>query len=277
MIPQFDTKESRLEWLRANKSTVIAAKKATVKEADGINAVLFVPEIVRDFSVKQEGDAIAIDFAKPIVAKVVINTTNLFDSHMDVHIPGLWKKSLTEKKRFLHMQEHKMQFDKIISDDALGSTQRLSFKSLGFDYPGMTEALIFESTITPKRNPFMYEQYANGYVKEHSVGMRYINLYLCVNSEEKWWREEKDNWDKYYPQVANKEDVDAAGIFWAVTEAAIVEGSAVVLGSNNVTPTISITEAGKSTSETDKAEEPGGPTQKQQKRQSRFASIGSKT
>lgn len=272
MIPQFANKEELFKWLQANKSTLIAAKKATIKHADSINAVLFVPDLTEDFAVKQDGDSPSIDLTKPIVAKVVINTTNVYDSHQDVHIPGLWKKSLSEKKKFLHMQEHKMAFDKIISDDAIAYTKKLSFKSLGYDYEGSTEALIFDSTIQPKRNEFMYEQYANGYVKEHSVGMRYIKVYLCVNSEERWWIEEKENWDKYFPMVANKSDAENSGWMWAVTEASVVEGSAVVMGSNSITPTISITEAGKSTS--DDNTEPVKSTQTGKK--SRFASIGSK-
>ena len=117
----------------------------------------------------------------------------------------------------------------------------------------------------------MYEQYANKYVKEHSVGMRYINVYLCVNSDERWWTEEKENWDKYFPMVANKSDAESSGWMWAVTEAAVVEGSAVVMGSNSITPTISISEAGKATLDNNKE-----PVKSTQTGQSRFASIGSK-
>ena len=88
----------------------------------------------------------------------------------------------------------------------------------------------------------MFEQYAKGYVKEHSVGMRYVNLEMAVNSEEKYYAEEKAIWDKYISEVANKEEAEQRGYFWAVTEAKIVEGSAVVKGSNYATPTISVKE-----------------------------------
>lgn len=65
---------------------------------------------------------------------------------------------------------------------------------------------------------------------------------MCINSEDRYYREEKENWDKYYPQVANKKDVDEVGFFWAVTEAKLIEGSAVPIGSNYVTPTLSVKE-----------------------------------
>jgi hypothetical protein len=135
-----------------------------------------------------------------------------------------------------------MKFDKIITDEVKVSTKLMSWKDLGFDYEGETEALIFDSTIPKDRNPFMFEQYAKGYVKEHSVGMRYVQLYLCMNSNERWDVEERSNWDKYYEYVTNKEDVDNECYFWAVTEAKLVEGSAVVKGSNHATPTISVKE-----------------------------------
>jgi hypothetical protein len=40
--------------------------------------------------------------------------------------------------------------------------------------------------------------------------------------------------------VANKSDIESEGYFWAVTEAKIIEGSAVLKGSNYATPTISV-------------------------------------
>ena len=71
------------------------------------------------------------------------------------------------------------------------------------------------------------------------------------------------DWDKYYPIVANKEVADERGFFWIVSEAKIIEGSAVVMGSNSATPTLSIenkTEADNITSEI--KEEPSIDTQK---------------
>jgi hypothetical protein len=84
----------------------------------------------------------------------------------------------------------------------------------------------------------MLNQYANGWVKNHSVGMRYVKLDLAINSEAEWNKEEKAVWDKYYSLIANKDVADEKGYFWAVTEAKIIEGSAVVMGSNSATPTL---------------------------------------
>ena len=135
-----------------------------------------------------------------------------------------------------------MSFDNIISDKVKASTAEMTWKELGFNFAGKTEVLLFDSEIEKIRNPYMFEQYARGYVKNHSVGMRYVQLLLCINRDEKYYIEEKENWDRYIPEVANREDAEDAGYFWAVTEAKFIEGSAVPLGSNPATPTQSVKE-----------------------------------
>ena len=64
-----------------------------------------------------------------------------------------------------------------------------------------------------------------------------------MNSENRYDSEEKKIWDKYYPIAVNKEVADNYGYFFVVTQAKIVEGSAVPIGSNRATPTISVTES----------------------------------
>jgi hypothetical protein len=65
-------------------------------------------------------------------------------------------------------------------------------------------------------------------------------MFLCIDSNEAMYSNEKASWDKYYPMVANKEVADQKGFFWAVTEAKVIEGSAVVKGSNECTPVMEI-------------------------------------
>lgn len=245
-IPDNITNQSELfKYLKANKALIIQQKKSAIKHADSVGIYLkgFDSEDV------DKGFEVASDVqADTIRAKVVINSTKIMDSHDDVHFDGLWKKSLTETKNIYHLQEHSMKFDKVISDDVKAYTRSLSWKSLGFDYEGNTQALVFESTISKDRNPFMYDQYLKGYVKNHSVGMQYVKIEMAVNSTEKYYADEKAVWDKYIGQVVNSDLATSKGYFFAVTEAKAIEGSAVLRGSNIATPTISITEAGKSTS-----------------------------
>jgi hypothetical protein len=233
---KFKTKSELIEFLVANKESIMAQKKAELKHAD---CVSFSPVIVRDKdSADKANEPINVDNLSELKVVVIINTTNLLDGHNDVHIPGLWKKSLKENKMIMHLQEHAMKFEKIISDgkNLKAYTKDYDWSELGINYEGKTQALVFESTIERKRNEFMFLQYANGYVKNHSVGMNYIQLVFCVNDDN--YGAEFEAWEKYYPQIANKEDADEAGYFWAVKEAKIKEGSAVPIGSNWATPTL---------------------------------------
>lgn len=233
----FESKEDLFKALRESKSELIATKKMQTKEAD---SVIHIVSCVGEKGVSIKNDPDTIEQIKEISAVLVINTTNIMDSHSDVHFKGLWNKSVKEQKGLYLLQEHRMTFDHIISDSVKASVKEMSWKELGYNYEGTTEALIFDALISKKRNEFMFKQYANGYVKEHSVGMRYVKYELAINSESKYDKEEKEVWDKYINQIVNKAEAEEQGYFWAVTEAKIIEGSAVVKGSNHATPTISI-------------------------------------
>lgn len=234
---EYESKEDMYKALVENKSSIIAQKKMQTKEADTVSFV-----VNNNVS---KADPISSDTSK-ISAKLVINTTNVMDSHSDVHLKGIWNKSLKEQKNLYLLQEHQMKFDKIISDEVKASAELMTFKELGSSLKGDTEALIFDVGID-KRNAFMFGQYAKGYVKNHSVGMRYVKIEMAINSEDKWSKEEKEVWDKYIDEIANKEQAESQGYFFAVSEAKIIEGSAVPIGSNTITPTLN-TEAVKDTS-----------------------------
>lgn len=230
-----------IEEVFKNKDLILAQKKNAIKHGDIVLNSLKV--IDKSEAVKEEM-TIAEQDPTVLNAKLVINTTNIIDSHMDCHIDGLWSKSLKETKLLYLLQEHEMDFDKVIADsvkDELKAyTKTVSFKSLGYNFEGNTEALIFDTKIKKDVNTFMFEKYKQGRVYNHSVGMRYMKIFLCINSEEASYSAEKEAWDKYYPMVANKEIADSKGYFWAVTEAKIIEGSAVIKGSNECTPIMEI-------------------------------------
>jgi len=107
----------------------------------------------------------------------------------------------------------------------------------------------------------MFDQYAKGFVKNHSVGMRYVKLDLALNSDSKFDQEEKEVWDKHIDSVVNKQDAEDQGYFWAVSEAKIIEGSAVPVGSNQITPVLNI--EGKGAGQTTPNNEPPKGTQKE--------------
>lgn len=235
-IPDNLAGKELFDWLIKNKSLLMAAKKTAVKEGD---TFVMQPNLF----VNEKGDIVKADNtiaedATKLDANLVINTTNWFDSHKDVHIPGLWKKSLQETKDFYLLKEHVMSFENVISDEINALTKKLTWKELGYNAAGTTEALIFHSIIDKARHPFMFDQYKRGYVKNHSVGMRYVKIKMAINDED--YKEEFSVWNQYIEEIVNREDAEASGYFWAVLEAKVIEGSAVVKGSNRITPVHSI-------------------------------------
>ena len=238
-IPTFNTKSELFAFLVKNKEVLIAQKKVQPKHADPI---VLMPTIIRNKEGAEKDMPISGMMPNDCLVKIVINTTNIMDNHLDVHLPGIWTKSLKENKMIMHLQEHEMSFENIISDgkDLKAYTQTMTWGDLGFSLPGNTEALIFESLVRADRNPFMADQYLKGYVKNHSAGMHYVKIVMCINDEN--YGAEYEAWQKYYPEIANKEMADEYGYFWAVKEAKIIEGSAVPRGSNWATPTLSVSE-----------------------------------
>lgn len=229
-------------YIKRNKELLIHQKKSSLKEADGI---CFNGPIVDKLGNVTKGGVGVKNDDGTIRQSLVINTCYWYDSHGDVHIPGIWNKSLADnaKRRvnqiFL-LQEHKMLFEKIIADksDVLPYTKNLTWRQLGYDYEGETEALIFDAIIRPNRNPYMYNQYKDGHVTNHSVGMYYVDMHLAIGYKDKEFKEENDVWDKYFDKIPNKDDVMEDMVFWAITQAKVIEGSSVVKGSNVVTPVL---------------------------------------
>ena len=243
-LSKFSTKEELFDHLHRNKPMLVAQKKSEVKRADTVSFCISKCDTesrdVAEKSGTSTEELLALDKIRIIP---VINTTNLFDSHHDVHIDNLWKKTLKEQEVFYLVKEHKFDFDNTLSDEVDAYVKTMTWKSLGYGWEGSTQALIFDTILHKKVNEKMFEMYAKRKVRNHSVGMQYVKLHLAINSKDSQYKEEKEVWDKYHGIIANKKDVDEVGYFWAVTEAKIIEGSAVMRGSNFATPTLDVTEA----------------------------------
>ena len=236
-IPKFETRKELFTWLKTNQDEIIYQKKSMFKTADCFQAPTF---LIGNGGGTAFKDATSGD-ASEVKVRAIINTTMIRDSHKDVHIDGLWNKSLKENIRIKHLQEHEMKFDKIIADktDLKAFTKTYEWKQLGYDIEGKTQALVFDSIVKEKRNPVMFKEYKEGNVDNHSVGMYYTNIKMAIDSDDEGDEKEKAEFDKHIDNIANKAEVKKDGFFFAVYEAKAIEGSAVLLGSNPITPTLS--------------------------------------
>lgn len=259
----FENEKEMLKALAENIDDIIAIKKSAVKFSDPTGLqILSKPS---DESLKGMLTPKAIEYGD--IVYPVINTTNLLDSHGDVHIPGLWKKSIKEQKNKVFLIiNHDLEVGKVIAQpkDVEAFTKNLNWADLGAEYEGETEALIFGSKLTERSNKDGFNAYKYGDPVQHSIRMIYDKIYFCVNPEKENsadFAAYNDNWEKYINEVANIEDAKNRGYFWAVTEARIFkEGSMVLFGSNSVTPTIYDLE-GKSSTDTSNKHEPPKSTQ----------------
>lgn len=240
---EFKSEKEQIDWLVAEQDYLKTLRKSQSKYSDGMSLEFI------SFAVNEKGEALKAESMDQVTdtgklkVKVIINATNILDSHRDLHVKGIWKKSLSQKKLIYLCQEHDLSFKGIISDQVKAYTQIFTFKELGYDLEGDCECLVFDAIIEKERNPFMYEQYAKGYVRNHSVRMEYVKEYFCLDSDAPEHTQYKDNYDKYAPLVANKEALESYKWFYAVIEAKIKdEGSPVVKGSCFVTPTLEVTQ-----------------------------------
>lgn len=245
---QFSTQEKAFKFLCENKKLIIAQKKAMIKEADSLpyfGTIESEKEVIKAVNYETLKDS------KFIKVVAVSNACNYYDSHGDVSINGSWNRTAKNTKDGFHLQEHQMKFDKMISNNVKFTVENKTWKELGFPYEGETECLVMYSEVDKDDNEYMFKQYIKGKVKNHSAGLRYVDVEFAINSEADWAKEEKAAWDKYYPSIVNKEDVDERGYFLAVKEQKIIENSAVLKGSNPATPTISVESADGTSNKTD--------------------------
>ena len=175
-----------------------------------------------------------------ITVEGVAIVANWIDSHGSIFTRECLEGSLEEM--IIHNTDHVRNFDSLISNQVETSLIDMSLRELGIESEGSVPAFVFKSTFTKEDNERMFREYKRGRVKYHSIEFdwqRRAEEIICVSSTYNASQEYKDNWDKYYPLVANKEVADERGWFYVYERAPIVAISAVVLGSNRLTPTLS--------------------------------------
>lgn len=230
---EFGTKQEMFKALKAKKEELIGLKKSQIKMS---NAVSYA--FKSDSSIKADDSQEELKIGDTV--KVAMNTTNYFDSDRDVLIDGSWNRTAKEQDgKTYHVADHKLEMGKIVAypKDVSISVENIEWNKLGKSYSGATEVLVFNSKMTDKTNQDVFMAYRDGEKVEHSIRLIYERIKLAINSYEEEDKEEKAIWDTFYGKIANKEDVDNVGYFWAVTEAKIhKEGSTVLFGANEATP-----------------------------------------
>lgn len=261
----FQTKEELFKELRENNEIFIASKKSLIQKSceKGISVTCKSLDLLK-FTDQLKGIKIDDNFYY-----IAVNSTRILDSHDDLHIDGIWKKSIKEQqgKNYL-VVDHDLAIKSVVvrKEHIEMFTAKIPFSLIGKPYEGETEALIYKVAKDKIKDETIKEWLESGDSIEGSVRMQYVTVLLAMDSNDPEDETEKKNYDDFYPLIANKDDFDYIYYFYIIKEAKNVkESSLVVFGSNSSTGQVTNnnTQAAKALEENEI--EPAPVTQKEEK------------
>lgn len=261
----FSNKEELFKDLRDNSDDLISFKKAQIQKSceKGLSITCKSLDLLK-FTDQLKGIKIDDNFYY-----IAVNTTRILDSHDDLHIDGIWNKSIKEQqfKNYL-IADHDLEIGKVIVKKEYVEifVAKIPFALLGKDYDGETQALIYKVPKDKIIYPVAKEWLESGDDIEASVRMQYVSLFLAMDSNSPEDAASKKNYDDYIDTIANKKDFEYIPYFFGIKEAKNVrESSLVVFGSNSTTGTITNNKQAEKSLEEIK-DEPSKDTQPTKKR-----------
>jgi hypothetical protein len=216
-----------------NKSEHIKLKKAEVKTVKGGLSTVIPSDLISSKAFK----GVYSDSEDKLERTIIGNTYNWLDSHGDVHGKNCFKKSITERsKDIFHLHDHEYKITSKVGEPQNIYEESISWKDLGINKSGETQSLMMDSDVLKEYNSLVFNGYKNNSINQHSVGMQYVKIDLAVNDEE--YEDEYKVWIDNIEKIGNPEKAEEQGYFWLVREAKLIEISAVLRGSNELTPTM---------------------------------------
>lgn len=234
-------------FLKENKKALIAQKKAVKKNFYSMvpGPMYGLKETGKDaVQMKAAADAVIPDTATSLMVESAANTSMYCDTAMDVLLKNAGKKSIKERRGMIpHIFDHEWSMLNEVGDVKDIYYQDLPLRDLGLKQDGTAQVLTFYTEVIKSYNEKVFEKYRLKKVKQHSIGLWYDDLQLAVNApDDEYWEDEYKVWKKYIDQIINKELPESRGYFFAVSQFTLLENSAVLLGANFLTPTISTSE-----------------------------------
>lgn len=234
---EFANKSELIKAIKENESKIISFKKSLVHkslEKQG-QSLPFI-----DLRLKSESRKGLEQIAKENFVYPVINSVGYFDSHDDVHLKGCFTKTVKEQQGNVSLVDtHGNKILDIIAmpEDVKMLITEVDWQTLGKNYSGATECLVFEIEQSKFRADALKVVQAFKNV-ECSLRMQYKDLFFAVNNSDKAYVQNKELYDQYIGEIANKDEVEENGYFFGVRQLAIVkEGSICPItgGSNSAT------------------------------------------
>lgn len=234
-LPSFNGKSELFAYLVKNKTDLIELKKSAIKHADCFSLTEEEKVIVKDAS------TVSSDTDSELHKTIIGNTYLWMDNHDDVHLENCFAKSISERKnKVWHLHDHLHQITAKVGVIQRCYEKHIDWIRLGVNKVGQTQALFADTLVQKELNAQIFKGYRDGEIQQHSVGMVYVKIDLCINDPE--FKAEYANWNKYIDLLGNRERAEDKGFFWIVKEAKLIEISCVLEGSNELTPTMSVGE-----------------------------------
>ena len=266
---EFESKSDLFKALVENESFIIDAKKSQVYKSfeKGLQVVSDQKTIEKAFNDSEKGIKFDSDYYY-----FVVNSANYLDSHNDMHVDGNWNKSVKDQNGKVYLVWHHdfSKTENIIAfpEDIEMMTSKVAWNLLGKSYEGETYSLIYKVKKDKIVNENVSKWLKEGRKLQLSVRMQYIKLETAFNSDDEDYSKQTENYNKYYPLIANKDEFKEIEYFFIVKEAKnVMESSLLPFGSNSATAEISQSE-NKAEAEVITSEiknEPSIDTQKQEK------------
>lgn len=262
---EFESKADLFKALVENESFIIDAKKSQVYKSfeKGLQVISDQKTIEKAFNDSEKGIKFDADYYY-----FVVNSANYLDSHNDMHVDGNWNKSVKDQNGKVYLVWHHdfSKTENIIAfpEDIEMMTSKVAWSLLGKSYDGETYSLIYKVKKDKIVNENVSKWLKEGRKLQLSVRMQYIKLETAFNSDDSDYAKQTENYQKYYPLIANKDEFKQIEYFFIVKEAKnVMESSLLPFGSNSATAEISQTE-NKSEADniTSEQEEPSIDTQK---------------
>ena len=229
-----DKRNSSIKQVTRDKQEAILLKKGSTKFTDSPLLTPYGQEVKSDEPNKAMIERnLPFDTDTAVYRTIIANTYNYMDSHDDVHLNNVFKKSLDENKNLFLLHDHKFEVTAQTGNILKAYEQEGRFIYYGYNSPLDTQALLMDVEIERAKNELVFNEYKNHRINQHSVGMIYVKIDLAIDNQDD--KEAYALYRKYLPQIGNHEDVERQGYFFAVQEAKLKETSAVLMGSNPLT------------------------------------------
>lgn len=234
---EFADKEALIKYVKDNLTQIIDAKKV---EQFSYNKGLAVScKSLNGTKLTVSEKAIEVDDDYWYIA---VNTTNILDSHDDLHVNGIWNTTVKDQqgKNYL-VDTHSITIDTTIvkKEHIEMFVATVAFEALGYPYKGDTQVLVYkfrkDQVIHDKARYWL----ESGDEIQASVRMRYVTIEFALDSNAPEDEVFKKRYVEYLGKIANRQDFDYIPYFFIVKEAINQrESSLVPFGSNHVTGNI---------------------------------------